>query len=278
MPWSLIPGSVMTATATTSGQRKADFCIVIPLYNHAHTVGDVLRSALQLGFPVFVVDDGSDDAAADRVRRIEGVTLLRHRENLGKGAALKTGMRAAAAGFRWAITFDADGQHDPMDALTLVQSIPEVGRPIVVGVRQGMEAEGVHWTSRFGRQFSNFWVWAAGGHRSHDSQSGFRIYPLPETLQLGIAADRYQFEVEVIVKARWKNMPLVEAPVSVRYPPGERVSHFRPFVDFMRNSKTFGRLIVQRLFLPPAFRRRMAALHKDGPAASGREKTIDNGT
>jgi hypothetical protein len=131
-----------------------------------------------------------------------------------------------------------------------------------------MEAEGVHWTSRFGRKFSNFWVWAAGGYRSSDSQSGFRIYPLPETLQLGIVADRYQFEVEVIVKARWKKLPLVEAPVTVRYPPGQRVSHFRPFVDFMRNSTTFARLIVQRLFLPPALRRRMTALQEDGPTVS----------
>ena len=236
-----------------------DFSIVIPVYNHAGTIGAVVQTALQLDLPVYVVDDGSADASADRVRRIGGVTLLRHDANRGKGAALKTGMRVAAHSARWAICMDADGQHDPLDALTLIRSIPEGSRPIVVGVRQGMEAQGAHWTSRFGRKFSNFWVWTAGGYRCRDTQSGFRIYPLPETLQLGIVADRYQFEVEVIVKARWKKLPLVEAPVSVRYAPGERVSHFRPFVDFMRNSKTFGRLIVQRLFLPPVFRRRMAA-------------------
>ncbi|KPJ77743.1 MAG: hypothetical protein AMJ54_06060 [Deltaproteobacteria bacterium SG8_13] len=247
-------------------QIQSGFSVVIPVFNHAETVGDVARDALQLGFPVFVVDDGSADDSAERAGQIEGVTLLRHDGNRGKGAAIKTGMRAASRISRWAITLDADGQHNPLDARILIRSIPEESRPIVVGVRQGMDAVGVHWTSRFGRKFSNFWVWAAGGHRSRDSQSGFRIYPLPETLQLGVVADRYQFEVEVIVKARWKKLPLVEAPVSVRYPPGERVSHFRPFVDFMRNSTTFSRLIVQRLFLPPAFRRRMIAPRDDGAA------------
>ena len=253
-------GNEHTGPGRPPGDKKADFCVVIPVYNHAGTVGDVVETALELGFPVFVVDDGSGDASADQVRRFDGVTLLQHDGNRGKGAALKTGMRAAAKGSRWAITLDADGQHNPLDAQALIRSIPEGSRPIVVGVRQGMSADGVHWTSRFGRKFSNFWVWAAGGYRSRDSQSGYRIYPLPETLALGIVADRYQFEVEVIVKARWKNLPLVEAPVSVRYPPGERVSHFRPFVDFMRNTTTFSRLIVQRIFLPPAYRRRMIAL------------------
>ena len=248
--------------------NQSDFSVIIPVYNHADTVGDVAAAALQLGFPVMVVDDGSADGSAERAGQVDGVTLLRHAVNRGKGAAIKTGLRAASRVSRWAIALDADGQHNPLDAHTLIQAIPEASRPIVVGVRQGMEAEGVHWTSRFGRKFSNFWVWAAGGYRCRDSQSGFRIYPVPETLQLGIVSDRYQFEVEVIVKARWKKLPLVEAPVSVRYPPGERVSHFRPFVDFMRNSKTFTRLIVQRLFLPPAVRRRMIAWQDNGPAAA----------
>ena len=245
-------------------EKITDFSIVIPVYNHAETVGGVVRTALQLGFPVFVVDDGSADDSAERVRQIDGVTLLQHGANRGKGAALKTGMHAAARTTRWAIALDADGQHNPLDAPALIRAIPAGSRPIVVGLRQAMEAEGAQWTSRFGRKFSNFWVWAAGGHRCLDSQSGFRIYPLPETLQLGITAQRYQFEVEVIVKARWKKLPLVEAPVSVRYPTGRRVSHFRPFVDFMRNSATFARLIVQRLFLPPAVRRKMTAGQENG--------------
>jgi len=236
-----------------------DVVVIIPVYNHAATLAGVVRAARELGFAVIVVDDGSRDGSGEAVGAQERVAVLRHDRNRGKGAALKTGMLAAPRQARWAVAVDADGQHDPRDALDMLRGIPEGSRPLVVGVRRGMEAPGVHWTSRFGRKFSNFWVWAAGGYRCRDSQSGFRVYPLPETLQLDVDADRYQFEVEVIVKARWKNLPLVEVPVGVSYPPGRRVSHFRPCVDFMRNSATFARLIVQRLFLPAAVRRRMAA-------------------
>jgi hypothetical protein len=106
----------------------------------------------------------------------------------------------------------------------------------------------VPWTSRFGRGFSNFWVRVSGGPVVSDSQSGFRLYPLPEVLQLGVTARRYQFEVEVLVRAQQAGIATIEAPVGVVYQPkGERVSHFRPWLDFWRNSVTFSRLIFIRI-------------------------------
>jgi hypothetical protein len=78
-----------------------------------------------------------------------------------------------------------------------------------------------------------------------DSQSGFRIYPLPEVLRLDVRAQRYQFEIEVLVKAAWAGWPVIEAPIGVRY--AERISHFRPFIDFWRNTGTFARLITRRV-------------------------------
>jgi len=98
----------------------------------------------------------------------------------------------------------------------------------------------------------------SGGPLVRDTQSGFRIYPVPETLELNVRADRFQYEVEVIARAGWKGLPVLEALVGVSYRPGmERVSHFRPFVDFMRNSGTFARLINQRIFIPRFIRKRM---------------------
>ena len=233
------------------------FAVVIPLFNHEDMVAKVVRDAMQLNFPVIVVDDGSTDASLECVSRIDDIKILKHSRNCGKGAALLTAMQAAVSIADWAIAIDADGQHTPVDAFNLIQAIPVGKRPIVVGVREGMDAADVHWTSRFGRQFSNFWVWISCGCWVSDTQTGFRIYPLPETLQLDVKAKRYQFEVEVLVKARWKSLPVVEAPVNVNYSPGaRRISHFRPFIDFMRNSKTFARLIIQRLFIPSALRRR----------------------
>lgn len=227
------------------------FAIIIPVYNHGRTLKGVVTASLALGGPVYVVDDGSTDGGDARLESVEGLYFLRHSENRGKGAALMTGFRAAAGqGAGWAITLDADGQHAPEDALALIAAIPQGRRPIVLGCRRQMEAEGAPWTSRFGRGFSNYWIRMAGGPRVTDSQSGFRIYPLPEVLDLPVCARRYQYEIEVLVKAAWASMEVIEAPIGVRYPPeGERISHFRPFMDFWRNTTTFARLITRRVVL-----------------------------
>ena len=201
-----------------------------------------------LGWPVIVVDDGSTDATARMLENLPGIHVLRHPVNQGKGAALITGMHAAAGMADYAITIDADGQHDPADARTLMAAIGDRRRAIVVG-RRLMDA--APWTSRKGRAFSNFWVWAAGGGRLTDSQSGFRIYPIADTLRLEVQARRYQFEVEVLVRAAWQGIPIVEAPICAAYGSTlPRISHFRPFIDFLRNSRTFSRLIIKRVFTP----------------------------
>ncbi len=222
--------------------------VVIPVFNHQGQVAEVIQEARQLGLPIYVVDDGSTDTTPALLTGIQGITVLRHPVNRGKGAALLTGFAAAAPTCDWALTIDADGQHRPEDGGALLAIARGGERLIVVGNRQGMGQENVPWTSRFGRSFSNFWVWAAGGPRLADSQSGFRLYPLPEAMQLGVRARGYQFEVEILVKARCSRIKTVEVPVQVVYQPkGERVSHFRPWRDFCRNSATFSRLIFARL-------------------------------
>ena len=225
--------------------------IIIPVYNHGEQIGEVIRQSLTFRLPVFVVDDGSTDSTHQVVEAISGINILRHSANRGKGAAILTGFTAAAEKLcDWAITIDGDGQHNPLDATSLLQAVKEGERCIVVGKRQGMEdAANVPWTSKFGRKFSNFWVWISGGPMVEDSQSGFRLYPLPEVLQLDVEARRYQFEVEILVKARQQGITTKEAPVSVVYQAkGVRVSHFRPWLDFWRNSACFSRLIFCRIF------------------------------
>ncbi|MDR2548904.1 MAG: glycosyltransferase family 2 protein [Desulfobulbus sp.] len=225
--------------------------IVIPVYNHGPQVTEVIAAARLLGLPIFVVDDGSTDATAAVLAAQEEIVVLRHPANRGKGAALLTGFAAAASTCDWALTIDADGQHDPEDGRGLLAAAAarQDARVLVVGRRRGMRGGHVPWTSRFGRGFSNFWVWVSGGPLIADSQSGFRLYPLPETLGLGVAARRYQFEVEVLVRARRRGIAIVEVPVSVVYQPkGIRVSHFRPWLDFCRNTGTFCRLICSRVF------------------------------
>jgi len=232
------------------------FAIVIPAYNHGRQVGGVVEKTLRLGLPVIVVDDGSTDSTPQVLASLSGVTVIRHKENQGKGASLLTGFAAALQLADWAITIDADGQHNPEDILSLTQAVPEGQRPLVVGKREGMEHGNVPWTSRWGRRFSNFWVWASCGRWFSDSQSGFRVYPLPEALHLGTRARRYQFEVEILVLAVWRGTPIIEVPVHALYGPvEERVSHFRPWLDFWRNTRTFARLVAKRVLIPSRLRK-----------------------
>ena len=230
--------------------------IVIPAYNHGTQVREVVEKCLQFRLPVIVVDDGSTDSTSDVLASLSGVTVIRHKENQGKGASLLTGFSAALRFADWAITIDADGQHDPEDIPSLIQAVPAGQRPLVIGKRVGMGHRNVPWTSRWGRRFANFWVWASCGRWLSDSQSGFRVYPLPETLHLGTKARRYQFEVEVLVRAVWSGIPIIEAPVRALYgPPEERVSHFRPWLDFWRNTRTFARLVAMRILIPSRLRK-----------------------
>jgi len=229
--------------------------IIIPVYNHGAQVRKVVKKCLQFGLPVVVVDDGSTDSTPDVLASLSGVTVIRHKKNQGKGASLLTGFAAVLRFADWAVTIDADGQHDPEEILSLTRAVPAGQRSFVIGKRGDMEHKNVPWTSRWGRRFANFWVWTSCGRWFSDSQSGFRIYPLPETLHLGTKAKRFQFEVEVLVRAVWSGIPIIEAPVRVIYgPPEERDSHFRPWLDFWRNTKTFARLVATRILIPSKLR------------------------
>jgi glycosyltransferase involved in cell wall biosynthesis len=246
-------------------EAGAAFAFVIPVYNHARNIEQVTLAARASGAPVIVVDDGSTDETKDKVAGLAGVTLVRHAENRGKGEAILTGLATAAAPpiqARFAVTVDGDGQHNPDDARQLLAALWQQGQPepescLVLGNRRGMDQSHVPWTSRAGRRFSGFWIWASGGPALADSQSGFRVYPVTETLALPTRARRFEFEVEVLVHARRARIPIHEVSVTVAYnPPGGRVSHFRPWRDFGRNSLTFTRLIAGRLV--PSFARRKA--------------------
>lgn len=233
-----------------------DFAIVIPVFNHGKQVRNLVEKALRIGPPVIVVEDGSTDDTPQILASISGITIIHHPENRGKGASLVAGLTQATQVADWAITIDADGQHDPEDIPSVIQAIPEGQRPLVIGKRLGMEQKNVPWTSLWGRKFSNFWVWASCGKWLSDSQSGFRLYPLPETLHLRTRARRYQFEVEILVLAVWGGLPIIEVPVTVHYGPArERVSHFRPWLDFWRNTRTFTRLIATRILVPSWWRK-----------------------
>ncbi len=240
---------------SSAGDVLSRTAFIIPVYNHAGAIGAVIDKLRTFKRPLYAIDDGSTDDTPKVLESLSGVTVIRHPINQGKGAALMTGFAAAAPLADWAITLDADGQHDPADALSLIKAVAAGERSLVVGRRTHMLGKGAPWTSRWGRGFSNFWVWACSGLLLSDTQSGFRLYPLPETLRLAPRDKRFQFEVEVLILAAWSGMTIREANVSTQYrTPGKRISHFRPWMDFWRNTVTFSRLLAMRVLLPRKIR------------------------
>lgn len=217
--------------------RARGICVVIPTYNNAETVVQVVRAATDYCDDVIVVDDGCTDATPQLLCGIEGIDMVRHDCNKGKGAALKSGFeRALQRGFAYAITLDADGQHMPSDIPSFLQANRQYPGCIIVGERnlQGVDrSKG----SSFANKFSNFWFAVQTGRVLADTQTGFRLYPLKKLVGLSCLTSRYEAELELMVLSAWHGVGIHSIPINVYYPPrNERVSHFRPGPDFARIS------------------------------------------
>ncbi|TRZ53825.1 DUF2062 domain-containing protein [bacterium] len=219
--------------------------IIIPLFNHAATVRNVVERALVTHDRVLVVDDGSTDGGGDTLRGLP-VIVLRHEVNRGKGAAIMTAAREAVRmGMTHIVTIDADGQHFPEEIPRILDVARQDPLSIVVGKRD-FDAADVPGSSRFGRAFSNFWLRVQTGCALGDAPSGFRVYPLTVLEGLDLRESHYSFEVEVLVKAAWAGVPLRDAGISVYYPPAkERISHFGIFRDNLRLSLLNTRLTMR---------------------------------
>ena len=239
--------------AVARDRRRADVWCVIPSHNNAGTVKEVAEKCLKLLPHVVVVDDGSQDADLREMFAGTDVVVLRHPENRGKGAALRTALdHLAAAGATYMITIDADGQHFPEDIATFLPLLRE--DRIIVGERREVVGD-MPGKSRFGRKFSDFWVLLETGQAVSDTQSGFRAYPVRPLMQLPLQCSRYDFEIEVLARAAWAGLELISAPIKVWYAPrAERISSFRPFMDNLRISLTHMRLIGRRLLPWPSKR------------------------
>jgi len=219
--------------------RKRGICVVIPTYNNGGTIGRVVAGAQEQCADVIVVNDGSTDATASILAGLakEGLTVVTLDRNSGKGAALKAGFRKALEmGFAYAITLDGDGQHYPEDIPTMLHANQEHPGALILGSRM-LDGADRSKGSSFANKFSNFWLWVQTGKRLDDTQTGYRLYPLKKLHGLSLLTSRYEAELELLVFASWHGVELVPVPVNVYYPPKEeRVSHFRPGMDFARIS------------------------------------------
>ena len=227
--------------------NSTSFCVIVPTYNNHKTLKKVLDSILDFTQNIIIVNDGSTDTTNEILKQYSELTQIHHPKNLGKGRALRNGFRKAIEmNFEYAITIDSDGQHFASDIPNFIQEIQNQPNSLLIGSRN-MTQENVPKKSSFGNKFSNFWFKFETGIVLEDTQSGFRLYPL-RLIPKQFYTNKFEFEIEVIVRSAWKGIVVKNIPIQILYDPAERVSHFRPFKDFTRISILNTVLVLNALF------------------------------
>ena len=232
--------------------------VVIPVYNHEHAIGVVVEAVLRHDLPCVLVDDGCQPGCAAVLRQLADrhagrVTLLVHAQNCGKGGAVMTGLRhAAAAGYSHALQIDADGQHDAADIARFIAA--SASAPLAVINGQPIYDQSVPRARLYARYLTHVWVWINTLSLDiRDSMCGFRIYPLASTLGLIDSAhigQRMDFDTEILVRLHWRGLRIVNLPTRVHYPL-DGVSHFKLWLDNLLISRMHARLFLGMLLRSP---------------------------
>lgn len=211
-------------------------CVIIPTYNNHKTLQRVIDGVLALSPNIIVVNDGSTDATPEILKQYPQLTVVSVFPNKGKGNALREGFKKAVSlGYHHAITIDSDGQHFPDDIPVFLSELESTTTDVLLIGSRNMNQDGVPKKSSFGNKFSNFWFWFETGIQLDDTQSGYRLYPL-KSIPKHYFTNKFEFEIEIIVRTAWKGIAVKNIPIKVLYDPTERVTHFRPFKDFTRIS------------------------------------------
>ncbi|WP_317127093.1 DUF2062 domain-containing protein [Maribacter algicola] len=213
-------------------------CVLIPTYNNEKSLARVLRGVLRFTSNIIVVNDGATDGTLEILQGFSQIHQIHLEKNQGKGKALKTGFKEALnKGYEYAITMDSDGQHFAEDIPVFLDALENEATKNVlyIGARNMAQAD-VPGKSSFGNKFSNFWFWFETGTWLQDTQCGYRLYPLKEIEKLSLFTPKFEFEIEVIVKASWNGTLVKNVPVKIVYDDVDRVSHFRTVPDFTRIS------------------------------------------
>jgi len=239
-------------------------CVIVPVYNHGAPLPATIERLAPFAMPIIVVDDGSGDATKrviDAIARQGSITVVTLPRNGGKGAAVMAGLRAAAAaGFTHAVQVDADGQHDIADLPKLLAAARADPEALVCGAPQFDDS--VPRSRLYGRQLTSVWVAIETlSLTMPDTMCGYRVYPLAtccallDSVNLG---KRMDFDIEIAVRLRWRNVRIAPIPTRVIYPDGG-TSNFRLVRDNGLISKLHCKLVLGMLIRLPLLLARSVA-------------------
>lgn len=191
--------------------------VVMPAYNESDSVAEAVRQALLCFERVVVVDDGSSDDTAEQAKSA-GAKVVRHPVNLGQGAALQTGFDwALHAGAPWVVTLDSDGQHNPQDALRLLQQAQAEGCDVVLGSRFLGTTEGMPRSRRLLLKSALAFQNLTSGLQLTDVHNGLRILSRQALQRIHLHQDRMAHASEIISQIATSGLKVAEGPVTIRY-------------------------------------------------------------
>lgn len=233
--------------------------VVIPVYDHALAIGQMVRGVLAHELPCLLVDDGSHSACAQELDRLQAqspsaVSLLRLPENSGKGAAMLAGFRRAAElGYPHVLQIDADGQHNTAEIPRFLEAAGSNPEAVICGTP--VYDASVPRGRLYGRYLTHIWVWINTlSFDIRDSMCGFRVYPVAPVLALAASeriGRRMDFDTEVMVRLHWRGIRVVNLATPVTYP-SDGVSHFDVWRDNVLISLMHTRLFFGMLRRLPA--------------------------
>lgn len=242
-------------------------CAIIPVYNHAAVLRDIVADLVNYNLPVFLIDDGSSPSCREKIDSIcaelSDIHLVTRATNGGKGAAVKDGLRAAfKSGFSHALQIDADGQHDRTDVPRFLREAASYPEALVYGYPIYDASVPRH--RLYGRYITSLWVWINTlSFELRDTMCGFRVYSLKGSSALlddTYLGDHMEFDVEFIVRWYWRGLPLRAIATRVSYP-DNGVSHFRMLRDNSLISWMHARLFLGMLLrLPVLLGRKLARM------------------
>jgi glycosyltransferase involved in cell wall biosynthesis len=229
-----------TGDVTGPSPDLGKIVVLIPAYRPNQALPAVVEQVAAAGFPnIVIVNDGSGpacDPIFESAAMLPGVRIVRHPVNLGKGAALKTGIRYALFTFPQTagiVTADADGQHLPADILSVARRFSDHPDSLILGAR-AFEGE-VPFRRRFGNVLTRELLRTVGGLALTDTQTGLRAIPASFAASLlSFSSSGYEFELDVLITARQRSIDVLEEPIRTVYEPGNTSSRFNPLTDSFR--------------------------------------------
>jgi glycosyltransferase involved in cell wall biosynthesis len=208
-------------------------CALIPAFDEAPYISQVVEGAKQHIETVVVIDDGSTDQTA-QFARAAGANCLQSPRNCGKASALRAGIEfARAQNFTHVITLDGDGQHLPEDIPGVLRVAEETGADLVIGTRSFDPARmprSRYYSNTIGSRIASLLV----GRRIHDSQSGFRLLRLDKLHGTKLRSRFYEFEMEILIKMARSGCSIAQAPIRTVYEEGQARSKMKPVRDTVR--------------------------------------------